>query len=415
MRRMFGRMFGGVGIFLRRLLGLGIPLWFVLAMVLGSLFATRVITRNQVIREVGGKDDFDEAMRYIEIKDIIDEKFIEPVDRKSMGYSAAIAMVSGLGDSWSTFLTDDEYKTYQLSSSNEYADIGMSLVKDSSGGFQVVTVYPDSPAARSGVVIGMLITAVDGQKVDTLSTDDVRTLIRSKMNGKFNLTIVGMSDPLEIDATNVNSEAITYRLEKTGAGYVQIHNFEAGSGQAAVDAVEYLLSQGAVSLVIDVRDNSGGLTTEAATFLDYLLPAGRLFSDISKDGTERVTESDSMSLELPMVVLINADSFRESELFAQVLKDYRWATLIGEPTTGNTRTQEVIVLHDGSALRLSTHSLLSPNGTDIAAAGGVVPDMIVFNRNAAATGTTEGTVGGEEGTASVSDDTQLMEALRYLS
>ena len=415
MRRIFGRMFGGVGIFLRRLLGLEIPLWFVLAMVLGSLFATRIITRNQVVREVGGKDDFDEAMRYIEIKDIIDEKFIEPVDRKSMGYSAAIAMVSGLGDSWSTFLTDDEYKTYQLSSSNEYADIGMSLVKDSSGGFQVVTVYPDSPAARSGVVIGMLITAVDGQKVDTLSTDDVRTLIRSKMNGKFNLTIVGMSDPLEIDATNVNSEAITYRLEKTGAGYVQIHNFEAGSGQAAVDAVEYLLSQGAVSLVIDVRDNSGGLTTEAATFLDYLLPAGRLFSDISKDGTERVTESDSMSLELPMVVLINAGSFRESELFAQVLKDYRWATLIGEPTTGNTRTQEVIVLHDGSALRLSTHSLLSPSGTDIAAAGGVVPDMIVFNRNAAATGTTEGTVGGEEGTASVSDDTQLMEALRYLS
>ena len=415
MRRMFGRMFGGVGIFLRRLFGLGIPLWFVLAMVLGSLFATRIITRNQVVREVGGKDDFDEAMRYIEIKDIIDEKFIEPVDRKSMGYSAAIAMVSGLGDSWSTFLTDDEYKTYQLSSSNEYADIGMSLVKDSSGGFQVVTVYPDSPAARSGVVIGMLITAVDGQKVDTLSTDDVRTLIRSKMNGKFNLSIVGMSDPLEIDATNVNSEAITYRLEKTGAGYVQIHNFEAGSGQAAVDAVEYLLSKGAVSLVIDVRDNSGGLTTEAATFLDYLLPAGRLFSDISKDGTERVTESDSMSLELPMVVLINAGSFRESELFAQVLKDYRWATLIGEPTTGNTRTQEVIVLHDGSALRLSTHSLLSASGIDIAAAGGVVPDMIVFNRNAAATGTTEGTVGGEEGTASVSDDTQLMEALRFLS
>ena len=408
-------MFGGVGIFLRRLFSLGIPLGFVLAMVLGSLFATRVITRNQVVREVGGAEDFNEAMRYIEIKDIIDEKFIEPVDRKSMGYSAAIAMVSGLGDSWSSFLTDDEYKTYQLSSSNEYADIGMSLVKDSSGGFQVVTVYPDSPAARSGVVIGMLITAVDGQKVADFSTDEVRTLIRSKMNGKFTLSIVGMTDPLEIDATNVNAEAITYRLEKTGAGYVQIHNFEAGSGQAAVDAVEYLLSQGAVSLVIDVRDNSGGLTTEAATFLDYLLPAGRLFSDISKDGTERVTESDSMSLELPMVVLINAGSFRESELFAQVLKDYRWATLIGEPTTGNTRTQEVIVLHDGSALRLSTHSLLSASGIDIAAVGGVVPDMIVFNRNAAATGTTEGTVGGEEGTASVSDDTQLMEALRFLS
>ena len=414
MQRVFRRMFGGIGIFFRRLFSLGIPLWFVILVLLGGLFATRTITRSQVIQEVGGEDDYEEAMRYIEIKDIIDKQYIEPVDRKSMGYSAAIAMVSGLGDPWSSFLTDDEYRTYQLSSANEYQDIGMSLVKDPSG-FQVVTVYPDSVAARSGVVTGMVITAVDGQKVADYSTDEVRTLIRSKMNTRFGLSIIGMSDPLEIDATNVNAEAITYRLEKTGAGYVQIHNFEAGSGQAAVDAVEYLLSQGAVSLVVDVRDNSGGLTSEAAIFLDYLLPSGRLFSDISKDGTERVTESDSMSLELPMVVLVNAGSFREAELFAAVLKDYHWATLIGEPTTGNTRTQEVIVLHDNSALRLSTHSLLSANGTDIAAAGGVIPDMIVFNRDASATGTTQGTVGGEEGTASTSDDTQLMEALRYLS
>ena len=415
MKKILRRLFGGVGIFLSRLFSLGIPLWVVLLLLVLGIFGAHTIARNEVIKTVGGKEDYAEAMRYIEIKDTIDQKYIDQVDRKSMGYSAATAMVSGLGDAWSRFLTDDEYKTYQLSSSNEYSDIGMSLVKDASGGFQVVTVYPDSPAAKSGVVIGMIIMAVDGEGVTDLSTDEVRTLIRSKMSDKFTLTIPGMSDPLEVDCSTTNTEAVNYRLEKTGAGYVQIHNFEAGSGQACVDAVEYLLSQGAVALVIDVRENAGGLTTEAAIFLDYLLPAGRLFSDISKDGTERVTESDSMSLQLPMVVLINEGSFREAELFAQVLKDYRWATLIGEPTTGNTRTQETIVLSDGSALRLSTHSLLSPSGTDIAAAGGVIPDMIVFNRDASATGTTEGTVGGEEGTASTSDDTQLMEALRYLS
>ena len=408
MKKILRRLFGGVGIFLSRLFSLGIPLWVVLLLLVLGIFGAHTIARNEVIKTVGGKEDYAEAMRYIEIKDTIDQKYIDQVDRKSMGYSAATAMVSGLGDAWSRFLTDDEYKTYQLSSSNEYSDIGMSLVKDASGGFQVVTVYPDSPAAKSGVVIGMIIMAVDGESVTDLSTDEVRTLIRSKMSDKFTLTIPGMSDPLEVDCSTTNTEAVNYRLEKTGAGYVQIHNFEAGSGQACVDAVEYLLSQGAVALVIDVRENAGGLTTEAAIFLDYLLPAGRLFSDISKDGTERVTESDSMSLQLPMVVLINEGSFREAELFAQVLKDYRWATLIGEPTTGNTRTQETIVLSDGSALRLSTHSLLSPSGTDIAAAGGVIPDMIVFNRDASATGTTEGT-------ASTSDDTQLMEALRYLS
>ena len=415
MPRFLQRLLRNIGRFFSGLLGLGIPLWFVLLLLVGTFVGTRVVTTNRVIRAVGGKEDYEEAQRYIEIKDIIDEKYIDQVDRKSMGYSAATAMVSGLGDPWSRFLTDDEYRTYQLSSSNEYSDIGMSLVKDSSGGFQVVTVMPDSPAAKSGVVVGMIIMAVDGEDVTGMSTDQVRTLIRSKLSSKFALTIPGMSEPLEVDCTTTNTEAITFRLEKTGAGYVQIHNFEAGSGQAAVDAVEYLLSQGATALVIDVRENAGGLTTEAAIFLDYLLPAGRLFSDISKDGTERVTESDSMSLELPMVVLINGGSFREAELFAQVLKDYHWATLIGEPTTGNTRTQETIVLSDGSALRLSTHSLLSPSGIDIAAAGGVIPDMIVFNRDASATGTTEGTVGGEEGTASTSDDTQLMEGLRYLS
>ena len=415
MPRFLQRLLRNIGRFFSGLLGLGIPLWFVLLLLVGTFVGTRVVTTNRVIRAVGGKEDYEEAQRYIEIKDIIDEKYIDQVDRKSMGYSAATAMVSGLWDPWSRFLTDDEYRTYQLSSSNEYSDIGMSLVKDSSGGFQVVTVMPDSPAAKSGVVVGMIIMAVDGEDVTGMSTDQVRTLIRSKLSSKFALTIPGMSEPLEVDCTTTNTEAITFRLEKTGAGYVQIHNFEAGSGQAAVDAVEYLLSQGATALVIDVRENAGGLTTEAAIFLDYLLPAGRLFSDISKDGTERVTESDSMSLELPMVVLINGGSFREAELFAQVLKDYHWATLIGEPTTGNTRTQETIVLSDGSALRLSTHSLLSPAGIDIAAAGGVIPDMIVFNRDASATGTTEGTVGGEEGTASTSDDTQLMEGLRYLS
>ena len=87
MRRILRHMFGGVGVFLSRLFSLGIPLWFVILLVAGSLFGTRIMTRNQVIREVGGKEDYNEAMRYIEIKDIIDQKYIDPVDRKSMGYS----------------------------------------------------------------------------------------------------------------------------------------------------------------------------------------------------------------------------------------------------------------------------------------------------------------------------------------
>ena len=128
-----------------------------------------------------------------------------------------------------------------------------------------------------------------------------------------------------------------------------------------------------------------------------------------------VTESDSFNLQMPTCVLINSGTFREAELFAAVLKEWGWATLMGEPTTGNTRTQETIALSDGSAIRLSTKSYLTPSGVDLCAAGGVVPDFIVFNSDESATGTTQGTTGGEDGTASISNDEQLMAALRLLS
>ena len=206
-----------------------------------------------------------------------------------------------------------------------------------------------------------------------------------------------------------------YRMEKTEAGYVQIKSFDAGSGQDAINAFEDLLAQGAVAMVVDLRGNSGGLTSELATFLDYLLPKGRLFSEISKDGEEIVTESDGVCVQLPMCVLIDTGTFREAEICAAALQEYGWASLLGEPTTGNTRTQETILLEDGSAIRLSTGSYLTPKGIDISEKGGVVPDMIVPSTDDSAVGTTEGTTGGEDGTASTSNDTQLMQALNFLS
>ena len=416
MGNLFFRLLQAIGRAISRLFNVGIRLKYALLLLIlvgGGVYAW---TYSSMLRSVGGQDDFDEAMRYIEIKNLLDERFIDPVDRKAMGDAAASAMVSSLRDGWSYFMTADEYRTYQLSTANDYSDIGMSLVKDETvGGFQVISVYPGSPAANAGVVAGMIITAVDGQKLSGYSTDQVRTLIRSKLNSQFQLEISNGQTFLTVDCTNANANAVYSRMEKTGAGYIQILNFEAGSGQAAVDAIEYWMGQGADSFVLDLRNNPGGLTEEVAILLDYLLPQGRLFSEVNKNGEETVTDSDGMCISFPMCVLVNRGTYREAELCAAVLKEYKWATLMGEATTGNTRTQETIQLSDGSAIRLSTHSYLTPNGVDISGAGGVVPDMIVYNSDESATGTTMGTTGGEEGTASVSADDQLMTALRFLS
>lgn len=372
------------------------------------------ITYKHMLDLVGGKDDFDEAKRYIEIKDIVEDQYIDEVSRQALGDYAAAAMVSGLADNWSYYMSADEYKTYQLNSANEYSGIGMSIMKQDDGNFQVVSVNADSPAGLAGLGAGDVITSVDGENITSMSLDEARKLIRSKMNGKFTLGL-GRKNSIEVDCSSVYQSAVNYRLEKTEAGYVQILNFEAGSGEDAIAAVEDLLNQGAVALCIDLRGNPGGLDSEAAKFLDYLLPNGTLFIETDKQGNEKVTTSDGMCIQLPMCVLVNAETFGEAEVCAAVLQEYQWATVLGEATTGKTRTQETIPLEDGSALRLSTGTYLTGNRTDISAKGGVVPDLILYNSDASATGTTDGTVGESTGVGASSNDEQLMQALKLLS
>ena len=372
------------------------------------------ITYKHMLDLVGGKDDFDEAKRYIEIKDVVEEQYIDEVSRQTLGDYAAAAMVSGLADKWSYYMSADEYKTYQLNSANEYSGIGMSIMKQDDGSFQVVSVNADSPAGLAGLGAGDVITAVDGEDITSMSLDEARKLIRSKMNGKFTLGL-GRKNSIEVDCSSVYQSAVNYRLEKTEAGYIQILNFEAGSGDDAIAAVEDLLNQGAVALCIDLRGNPGGLDTECAKFLDYLLPNGTLFIETDKQGNEKVTTSDGMCIQLPMCVLVNAETFGEAEVCAAVLQEYQWATVLGEATTGKTRTQETIPLEDGSALRLSTGTYLTGNRIDISAKGGVVPDLILYNSDASATGTTDGTVGESTGVGASSNDEQLMQALKLLS
>ena len=122
-----------------------------------------------------------------------------------------------------------------------------------------------------------------------------------------------------------------------------------------------------------------------------------------------------MSLQLPMVVLVDSNSYGEAELLAAVLQEKGWATVMGEATSGMTRTQETFELEDGSAIRLSTKSYLTANGVYLSLSGGVIPTTIIHNSDPNTVGTTSGTLGDSDGTASMSGDEQLMAALKYLS
>ena len=416
MQSLGNRLLSAIAQFFSAIFNIRIKLKFVLIAFILIISGAVAYTYYTMLNNVGGKEDYAEAMRYIEIKDVIDENFIDAVDRKSLGDYAAAAMVSGLNDPWSKYMSSDEYKTYQLSSANEYQDIGISMLKDENGGgFQVIGVNPTYPAALAGLTTGMYITSVDNEDITKYTLEEARTAIRSRMNGKFTLGFGRGQSPIEVDCSAVYTSAVNARMEKTEAGYVQISNFEAGSSQDAINAIEDLLNQGAIALCIDLRNNPGGLRSEVASFLDYLLPNGVLFAEMDKNGKQDVVQSDGMCIQLPMCVLVNAGTFAEAELCAAVLQEYNWATILGEATTGKTRTQETITLSDGSALQLSTGTYVTGNGNDISRNGGVVPDVITYNSDASATGTTQGTTGESTGTASVSADQQLMAALTLLS
>ncbi len=401
--------------FFSAVFNLPIRLKYVLLLILLLVGGTWWKTHRDMLNAVGGKSEYDEAMRYIEIKNVVDERFIDPVDRSTLGDNAAAAIIAGLGDKWSYYMSPNEYKAYQLSATGEYAGIGMALLKEEGGGFEVMSVNMDSPAAWAGLTAGDIITSVDDIDLTDKTLDEARKLIRSRLNTKFTLGINKGKKEIEVDCSGVYVSSVLSRLEKTQAGYVQIRNFEAGTAQDAIDAIESLLNQGANALCIDLRGNPGGLDTEVAAFLDYLLPSGRLFMMQYKNGKQEITESDGMCIQLPMCVLINADTYGEAEVCAAALQEFQWATLIGEPTTGKTRTQETIALSDGSAIRLSTGTYLTGSGVDISARGGVSPGYIMHNSDPSATGTTAGTTGDSSGSGVTSADEQLMYALKILS
>ena len=395
---------------LHRLFSLRLSLRIVAILLILGVGGTWLLTSSNMKKDVGGEADYDEALRYIEIKDLIEGNYINDVDRLKLGESAAAAMVSSLGDRWSTYMTADEYKTFQLSSANEVAGAGISTIKQGSDGFQVTMVNLDSPAARGGLNAGMLITAVDDIDVRKLDADEFRTMIRSRLNTKFTITVSGQKDPITVDCSRTYVSPVSYKIERTGAGNIRVESFEAGSGQAVVDAFESLLHQNVTKFVIDLRDNPGGLVSELQTALDYLLPQGELFVLVDKSGHEDVYKSDNKSLPADICVLINEQTYGEAEIFAAVMQETGWGTVIGERTAGRTRLQQTIEISDGSALRLSTHSFLTPNRVDIAQSPGVVPDIIVYNVVSDLDQIAEG-----NGMAEYAADPQLRTALERLS
>ena len=326
------------------------------------------------------RGDYTAEDKLAEAADIIRENYIGEYEESELTDRAIDAMVASLNDRWSYYMTAEEVAAYEMSSRNSYGGIGIVVQDSEDNVARVLKVYEHSPAGEAGVFPGSLFLAVDGQDVSGMDKDSVVDLVRSAIaRGQVVLRFLcpdGAEREYSLTPGDVYTEPVRFQALPSGLGYVRVENFEGRSAERASAAVESLRARQVPGIIFDVRENPGGQLSELLKLLDYILPEGKLFISRNIDGSEDIDYSQPSCVELPMVVLINEDSYSAAEFFAAALREYDWAELVGAQTSGKGYAQITVPMTDGSAIHISHIAYFTPKGVCLAGVG-LTPDLSV--------------------------------------
>ena len=314
-----------------------------------------------------------------DLENLIEAYFIEETDRTAMEDAAAAAMVDSLGDKWSHYMSAENYLIYREQMNNAYVGIGITItVSEDGSGFLVTEVNKGGSAEEAGMIAGDVILEIEGQTTEGMTTTQARDLVRGVEGTQVKLVIRRDSESLELSVTRktVETPVTDSWLLEDGIGLITIYNFDDRCAKETIAAIENLMEQGAEALIFDVRGNPGGYKDELVELLDYLLPEGPLFRSEDYTGKVFVDESDASCLEMPMAVLVDADSYSAAEFFAAALNEYDAAVVVGQPTSGKGYFQSTFELDDGSAVTISVGKYTTPNGVSLADAG-ITPEILV--------------------------------------
>lgn len=312
-----------------------------------------------------------------QLSDLIDQRFIGDVDVTEMEDAAAHAMIEALGDRWSYYIPADEYAAHVEQMNNAYVGIGITItLTEDDSGFRIMVVNEGGPAEEAGLQVDDVIVAIEDQSCAGMSTTDARNLVRGEEGTSVRITVSrhGEELTLAVERRQVDVPVATAEMLEDAVGLVTITNFDARCAQETIAAIESLLDQGAQKLIFDVRNNPGGYADELVKVLDYLLPEGELFHTVEYTGKEEFDYSDKKYLDIPMAVLVNADSYSAAEFFAAALSEYEAAIVVGEQTSGKGYFQYTYQLNDGSAVGLSVGKYYTPNGLSLEGVG-ITPDV----------------------------------------
>lgn len=304
--------------------------------------------------------------------------FVGEYDKDTVADTALNAMVEALGDRWSYYMDADSYAASRLRRANEYVGIGITVTYEQDG-LHIQSVVEGGPAEKAGLCPGEVIFSVDGQELKGENALQGADLIRGEEGTQVMLAVQGADGAVrEVAVTRgrLQSDPVTVELTEDNVGYVALANFYTGSAEHVMNAVDSLLEQGAVGLVFDMRNNPGGYLEELTELLDYLLPKGNIYQSGTGSGPKKVVRSDADCIEVPMVVLVNENTYSAAELFAAQLRESLGTPIVGQPTFGKGYSQQTFWLPGDRALNISTKTYYTGAGESLIGVG-IIPDEVV--------------------------------------
>ncbi len=338
-----------------------ISLGLAISLIAVSIAVTFILTSFFSLQSFNEKvvDVNEKAKKYTALQSLdnyVRENYFGEINEELLSDGILKGYVAGIDDKYSRYLTAEEYHNEVSDNSGNLVGLGITLAEDESGYIRIDSIINNSPAFDSGITEGDIIISVDGMDVKEIGFSGAADAMKGAEGSEVALVIRRDGKDMEYKFTRRAIEMRTVEAQMMSGfiGYIKITGFKENTPEQFIDALEGLTANGAVALVFDVRDNSGGLVSALGECLDPLLPEGIVAVAEYKDGSsETLIYSDSSELTLPMAVLVNENTASAAELFAASLHDFNKAEIVGSKTYGKGVMQSTTELDNGGAIVLT--------------------------------------------------------------
>ena len=315
-----------------------------------------------------------------EIEALINAYYLDEIDAQQIEDTLYTGMVAGLDDPYSVYYTQEQLESMEEATSGEYSGIGATLSQDpDTKEISVVSCFEGTPAEEAGLLPGDVITGWNGNPVSDMELSELVSKIKTDPDEHLTLSIERDGEELEVELTRRAVEVPTVEYEMLGdqIGYIRLLEFDEVTAQQFEEAMSDLESQGMEKLIIDVRNNPGGVLQTVCDMLDQFLPEGLIVYTEDKNGKRtEYTSDEEHQFTKPLAVLVNGNSASASEIFAGAIQDYGIGTIVGTTTFGKGIVQKIFYLSDGTGLKLTMAKYYTPKGHDIHKKG-IQPDVEV--------------------------------------